>query len=155
MCLGKAMTGGYLTMAATICTDEVARVISAGEGGAFMHGPTFMGNPLAAAIARASIELLLASDWQVNVERLEAGLRAGLDPARGLPGVADVRVLGGIGVIEFDDPLDMADVTRQLVTAGVWLRPFGRLLYAMPPYVMDDNDLARVTSTMTGIARRT
>jgi adenosylmethionine-8-amino-7-oxononanoate aminotransferase len=152
MCLGKAMTGGYLTMAATLCTDEVAGTISRGEGGAFMHGPTFMGNPLAASIARASIELLLASDWQHEVRRLEFGLETGLKHARDLPGVRDVRVLGGIGVIEFAEPLDLALTTAQLVAAGVWLRPFGRLLYTMPPYVMDDADLARVTTTMVGIA---
>jgi adenosylmethionine-8-amino-7-oxononanoate aminotransferase len=152
MCLGKAMTGGYLTMAATLCTEEVAYTISHGEGGAFMHGPTFMGNPLAASIARASIELLLASDWQHEVRRLEFGLETGLKHAQDLPGVRDVRVLGGIGVIEFAEPLDLALTTAQLVAAGVWLRPFGRLLYTMPPYVMDDADLARVTTTMVGIA---
>ncbi|MDQ1656281.1 MAG: adenosylmethionine---8-amino-7-oxononanoate aminotransferase [Cryptosporangiaceae bacterium] len=154
MCLGKAMTGGYLTMAATLCTGAVARAISAGEGGAFMHGPTFMGNPLAAAIATASIELLLAQDWQAQVARLERELRLGLARARGLPGVTDVRVLGGIGVIEFTDPLDLGIATAQLVAAGVWLRPFGRLLYTMPPYSMDDIDLGRVTSAMVGVARR-
>jgi adenosylmethionine-8-amino-7-oxononanoate aminotransferase len=154
MCLGKAMTGGYLTMAATLCTARVAHAISAGEGGAFMHGPTFMGNPLAAAIATASIELLLAQDWQTQVARLERELTGGLAPARGLPGVADVRVLGGIGVIEFDEPLDLALTTAQLVAAGVWLRPFRKLLYTMPPYVTDDDDLARITSTMLGIAAR-
>jgi adenosylmethionine-8-amino-7-oxononanoate aminotransferase len=153
MCLGKAMTGGYLTMAATLCTDEVAETISRGEGGAFMHGPTFMGNPLAASIARASIELLLSTNWRAEVERLERGLNTGLEAARNLPGVTDVRVLGGIGVIEFAEPLDIGLTTAQLVAAGVWLRPFGRLLYTMPPYVMDDTDLARVTTAMAGIAR--
>jgi adenosylmethionine-8-amino-7-oxononanoate aminotransferase len=154
MCLGKAMTGGYLTMAATLCTSSVAETISAGEGGAFMHGPTFMGNPLAAAVSRASIELLLSSDWRANIARLEGGLRAGLEPARGLPGVADVRVLGAIGVVELAQPVDMAAVTRQVVDAGVWLRPFGRLLYTMPPYITSDEDLAQITGAMVAVAGR-
>jgi adenosylmethionine-8-amino-7-oxononanoate aminotransferase len=152
LCLGKAMTGGYLSMAATLCTEQVARRISAGEAGAFMHGPTFMGNPLASAVARASIELLLSGDWRAGIARIERGLRAGLEPARGLPGVADVRVLGAIGVVELVDPVDMAAVTRRVVDAGVWLRPFGRLLYTMPPYVIDDADLAQVTATMVDVA---
>ncbi len=153
LCLGKALTGGYLTMAATLCTDEVAATITAGEGGAFMHGPTFMGNPLAASVAKASIELLLSRDWQGEIAGIEAGFRAGLEPARGLPGVADVRVLGGIGVIELVEPVDMAAVTKQVVDAGVWLRPFGRLVYAMPPYVISADDLAQVAAAMVDVAR--
>ncbi len=154
MCLGKAMTGGYMTMAATLCTDEVATTICAGEGGAFMHGPTFMANPLAAAVSLASIRLLLSRDWQAEVAGLEAGLISGLEPARGLPGVKDVRVLGAIGVIEMAEPVDMVAVTAQVVDAGVWLRPFGRLLYTMPPYVTSPDDLAQITSTMVAVARR-
>jgi len=154
MCLGKAMTGGYLTMAATLCTDEVARTISKGEGGAFMHGPTFMANPLAAAVSKASIELLLSRDWQGEVGGIAKGLHQGLAPAKTLPGVKDVRVLGAIGVIELVDPVDMAAVTAQVVEAGVWLRPFGRLLYTMPPYVISQDDLAQVTATMVAVAER-
>jgi len=153
LCLGKAMTGGYLSMAATLCSEEVAKTISAGEGGAFMHGPTFMGNPLAASVARASIELLLSRDWKGEIAAIESGLRRGLEPACGLPGVHDVRVLGAIGVIELADPVDMGAVTKQVVDAGVWLRPFGRLLYAMPPYVIGADDLAQVTSAMVAVAR--
>jgi adenosylmethionine-8-amino-7-oxononanoate aminotransferase len=147
MCLGKGMTGGYLTMAATLCTDDVAETI-----GVLMHGPTFMGNPLAAAVSMASIELLLSRDWRAEVRGIETGLREGLAPARGLPGVTDVRVLGAIGVIELREPVDMAAVTAQVVEAGVWLRPFGRLLYTMPPYVISPEDLAQITATMVNVA---
>ena len=148
MCLGKAMTGGYLTMAATLCTNEIAETI-----GTFMHGPTFMGNPLAAAVSKASIELLLSRDWQAEVAAISEALRAGLEPALGMPGVTDVRVLGAIGVIELAEPVDLPAVTKQVVDAGVWLRPFGRLLYTMPPYVISPEDLARITATMVNVAR--
>jgi len=148
MCVGKAMTGGYLSMGATLCTDAVAAVISDGPAGAFMHGPTFMANPLAAAVSLASIELLLAGDWAAGVARIGAGLRDGLAPARDLTTVADVRVLGAIGVIEMRDPVDLPRITDLLVERGVWARPFGRLVYTMPPYVIGDDDLAQVTSAM-------
>ena len=148
MCVGKAMTGGYVSMGATLCTEEIATVISEGPAGAFMHGPTFMGNPLAAAVSLASIDLLLSHPWQDTVRRISAGLAGGLAAARGLPGVADVRVLGAIGVIELTDPVDLREITPLLVESGVWVRPFGRLVYAMPPYVIDDADLAQLTSSM-------
>ena len=148
MCVGKAMTGGYVSMGATLCTEEIAQVISEGPAGAFMHGPTFMGNPLAAAVSLASIDLLLSHPWQDTVRRISAGLAGGLAAARGLPGVADVRVLGAIGVIELTDPVDLREITPLLVDAGVWVRPFGRLVYAMPPYVIDEADLAQLTSSM-------
>ncbi len=148
MCVGKAMTGGYVSMGATLCTEEIATVISEGPAGAFMHGPTFMGNPLAAAVSLASIDLLLRQPWQANVRRISAGLTGGLAGARGLPGVGDVRVLGAIGVIELTDPVDLREITPLLVESGVWVRPFGRLVYAMPPYVIDDADLAQLTSSM-------
>jgi adenosylmethionine-8-amino-7-oxononanoate aminotransferase len=151
MCVGKAMTGGYVSMGATLCTEEVASTLSAGPGGAFMHGPTFMGNPLAAAVSLASVDLLLAQPWEAEVARVSAALRRGLEPARGLPGVADVRVLGAIGVVETVEPLDLREVTPLLVDRGVWLRPFGRLLYTMPPYVTSDTDLATVTSAMVHV----
>ncbi|MFE3019860.1 adenosylmethionine--8-amino-7-oxononanoate transaminase [Streptomyces sp. NPDC059256] len=148
MCLGKALTGGYLTMAATLCTSRVAEGISRGEVPVLAHGPTFMGNPLAASVANASIDLLLAQDWRSEVRRLESGLRTGLAPAEGAPGVKDVRVLGGIGVIQLDHEVDMAAATAAAVRAGVWLRPFRDLVYAMPPYVTDDDDLARVCTAL-------
>lgn len=153
MCLGKAMTGGYVSMAATLCTDAVADGIAAGGERVLMHGPTFMGNPLAAAISRASIELLLDSPWQERVSAIQRALTVGLAPARGLPGVADVRVLGAIGVIEASDPIDIRRVQDLLLASGVWLRPFGRLLYTMPPYVIDEGDLATLTTAMVEAAR--
>ncbi|HKE52679.1 MAG TPA: adenosylmethionine--8-amino-7-oxononanoate transaminase, partial [Actinomycetes bacterium] len=152
MCLGKALTGGYLSMAATLCTAEVADGVSAGDAGVFMHGPTFMGNPLAAAVANASIDLLLAGSWRERVAAIESALRTGLVPARGLPGVADVRVLGAIGVVEMTGPIDVAKVQSAVLDRGVWLRPFGRLLYTMPPYIIGSDDLSAVTAAMVAAA---
>ncbi|WP_223199046.1 adenosylmethionine--8-amino-7-oxononanoate transaminase [Solihabitans fulvus] len=152
MCLGKALTGGYLTMAATLCTGRVAEGISGGEVPVLAHGPTFMGNPLAAAVANASIDLLLGQDWRYEVKRLEAGLAAGLAPARDLPGVWDVRVLGAIGVVQLDHEVDLAAATDAAVRAGVWLRPFRDLIYTMPPYVSTDEDIAAVTAAAISAA---
>lgn len=152
MCLGKALTGGYLTMAATLCTSEVAVGISRGEVPVLAHGPTFMGNPLASAVACASIDLLLGQDWRQQVERLETGLRDGLAVASSLPGVRDVRVLGAIGVVQLDHEVDMAAATAAAVREGVWLRPFRDLVYTMPPYVTDDEDLARVCRAVCAAA---
>jgi adenosylmethionine-8-amino-7-oxononanoate aminotransferase len=143
LCLGKALTGGYLTMAATLATGRVARAIS--SRGPFMHGPTFMANPLAASVALASIELLLATDWGARVQAIEAQLRRELEPCRGLEGVRDVRVLGAIGVVELADPVDMRVAPREFVNRGVWVRPFGRLIYVMPPYLISPAELSRVT----------
>ncbi|MEU8548052.1 adenosylmethionine--8-amino-7-oxononanoate transaminase [Streptomyces roseoverticillatus] len=153
MCLGKALTGGYLTMAATLCTARVADGISRGEVPVLAHGPTFMGNPLAAAVANASIDLLLGQDWQTEVKRIETGLRDGLSEAASLPGVRDVRVFGAIGVVQLDHEADVAAATRAAVRAGVWLRPFRDLLYVMPPYVTDDEDVARVCAAVCAAAR--
>ncbi|WP_420030472.1 adenosylmethionine--8-amino-7-oxononanoate transaminase [Rhodococcus ruber] len=153
MCVGKALTGGYLALAATLCTTEVATTVSNGEAGGLMHGPTFMGNPLACAVAVASVELLLSRDWRAEVADLASALAEGLAPARSLPGVADVRVLGGIGVIEMHTPVDMARATAAAVDAGVWLRPFGRLVYAMPPYICTGEDVAAITEAMLAVAR--
>jgi adenosylmethionine-8-amino-7-oxononanoate aminotransferase len=146
MCVGKALTGGYLSMAATLCTPRVAQAISA--GGPFMHGPTFMANPLAAAAALASTGLLLERDWRADVARVEGGLRAGLAPAVSRPGVRDVRVLGAIGVVELDRPVDMRAATEAAVAAGAWLRPFRNLVYAMPPYLCTAGDLEVITAGM-------
>ncbi|HEU0088578.1 MAG TPA: adenosylmethionine--8-amino-7-oxononanoate transaminase [Pseudonocardiaceae bacterium] len=145
MCVGKALTGGYLTMAAALCTSRVAEGISRGEVPVLAHGPTFMGNPLAAAVAGASIDLLLGQDWRAEVGRIEAGLRAGLARAAELPGVTDVRVRGAIGVVQLDHEVDVPAATAAAVARGVWLRPFRDLVYTMPPYVTDGADLARIT----------
>ena len=152
MCVGKALTGGYLTLAAALCTEEVARGIGRGEVPLLAHGPTFMGNPLACAVANASIELLLGQDWRAEVRRIESGLRSGLAPAASLPGVRDVRVLGAIGVVQLDHEVDLPAATRAAARAGVWLRPFRDLVYTMPPYVTDDADLASVCAAVVAAA---
>lgn len=144
MCVGKALTGGYMTLGAALCTTEIAQGISRGEVPVLAHGPTFMGNPLACAVANASIELLLASDWHTSVRRIEAGLRAGLAPLSGAPGVKDVRVLGAIGVVQMDSDVDVVQVTERIVANGVWLRPFRDLIYAMPPYICTDDEIALI-----------
>jgi adenosylmethionine-8-amino-7-oxononanoate aminotransferase len=153
MCVGKALTGGYLTLAATMCTTDIAHTISGNEPGALMHGPTFMANALACAVAVASVELLLDQDWRTRVLEIEAGLRDGLEPARSLPGVADVRVLGAIGVIEMADPVDVPAATAAALEHGIWLRPFRNLVYAMPPYICTQDEIGQITSAMVGVAR--
>ncbi|MEV5475466.1 MULTISPECIES: adenosylmethionine--8-amino-7-oxononanoate transaminase [unclassified Streptomyces] len=153
MCVGKALTGGYLTLAATLCTPRVADGISRGEVPVLAHGPTFMGNPLAAAVACASIELLLGQDWHAEVKRIETGLTEGLAEAAAVPGVRDVRILGAIGVVQLDHEVDMAAATRAAVREGVWLRPFRDLVYTMPPYVTGDADVARIARGMCAAAR--
>ncbi len=186
MCVGKALTGGYMTLAATLCTPAVADAVSVGEGGGLMHGPTFMANPLACAVAVASLGLLVGdgpgaggagagglgvparvggmggmggieaseaqAGWRGRVAAIESGLRAGLEPARELPGVRDVRVLGAIGVIQLTDQVDVPAATAIAVEHGVWLRPFRDLIYAMPPYVIGEEDLARVAGAMVAAA---
>ncbi|MBF6093320.1 adenosylmethionine--8-amino-7-oxononanoate transaminase [Nocardia cyriacigeorgica] len=152
MCVGKALTGGYLTLAAAVCSTRIAETLSAAHGG-LMHGPTFMGNPLACAIAVASTELLLSRDWRGEVTRIESELESGLAPARELAAVTEVRVLGAIGVIELDHPVDMRAATDAAVGAGAWLRPFRNLIYTMPPFISSTDDVATITSAMVAAAR--
>jgi adenosylmethionine-8-amino-7-oxononanoate aminotransferase len=153
MCVGKAMTGGYITLAATLCTRDIAETISTHEPGALMHGPTFMANALACAVGVAAVELLLEQDWRARVSAISAGLRDGLADAAELPGVADVRVLGAIGVIEMREPVDLRVATPAALERGVWLRPFRNLIYVMPPYICTPDEVGRITSAMLGVAR--
>lgn len=154
MCVGKALTGGYLTLAAVLCTAEIAHGPSRSESGVLMHGPTYMGNPLACAVALASLDLLTASDWSATVTRINARLEAGLAPARGLPGVVDVRTLGAVGVIQLDRPVDVVAATDAALAAGVWIRPFRDLVYTMPPYVCTDQELDTICAALLAAARK-
>ncbi len=147
MCVGKALTGGYMTLAAVLSDPKISTAIHQ-QGHVLMHGPTFMANPLACAVAKASLDLLLASPWQQRVQHIESKLKQGLEPCRASARVADVRVMGAIGVVEMQEPVEMAKVQTQLIEQGVWLRPFGKLLYTMPPFIISDDELDRLTSAM-------
>ncbi|WP_082563632.1 adenosylmethionine--8-amino-7-oxononanoate transaminase [Nocardioides sp. Root140] len=152
LCLGKALTGGYLTLAAVLCSSDIAGGISASESGVLMHGPTFMGNPLACAVASASIDLLLSRGWETDVARINAALERGLAPLRQLPGVYDVRTLGAVGVVQLDHPVDVVAATDAALANGVWIRPFRDLIYTMPPYISSDDDVARICTALHAAA---
>ena len=151
MCIGKALTGGYLSLAATLTTNDIHKVIDEGEPGVFMHGPTFMANPLACSAALASTNLLLQSPWQEAISRIEKGLENGLMACKEMSHVDDVRVLGGIGVVELKNEVDMQKVIPEFVKRGVWVRPFGKLVYLMPPYIINDDDLSLLTATLVEV----
>jgi adenosylmethionine---8-amino-7-oxononanoate aminotransferase len=148
MCVGKALTGGYLTLAAVLCTTAIGERISGSESGVLMHGPTYMGNPLACAVALANLDLLSGSAWVGEVARINRGLTSGLEGCRQLPGVADVRTIGAVGVVQLDHPVDVVKATEAAIEEGVWLRPFRDLVYTMPPYVTDDEDVDRICAAI-------
>lgn len=154
MCVGKALTGGYMSLAATLATAEISNTIDQGNPGVFMHGPTFMANPLACAVAVASIEQLIESDWQQHVDRIELQMKQLLSPCAELPQVAEVRCLGAIGVIEMKQAVDMKSIMRQFVDAGIWVRPFGKLVYLMPPYIISARELELLCNSLIDTVAR-
>ncbi|MCW2857110.1 MAG: bioA [Marmoricola sp.] len=155
LCVGKALTGGYLTLAAVLTTGDVAAAVDASPAHAMMHGPTFMANPLACAVAAANLDLLATYDAGARVRRINEALTTGLSSARALAGVTDVRTVGAVGVIELDGPADVAALTSASLELGVWIRPFRNLVYTMPPYVCTDQDLAAITTAMVGAVEET
>ncbi|MAJ87709.1 MAG: adenosylmethionine--8-amino-7-oxononanoate transaminase [Cellvibrionales bacterium TMED148] len=148
MCLGKALTGGYMTLAATLCSEKVSDGICKGEAGCFMHGPTFMGNPLACAVANTSIDLLMKQDWKANIDRIQDQFQMRLEPFAAMSTVAEVRCLGAIGVVELHKPVDMRTIQKQFVDTGIWVRPFGKLVYLMPPFIITNEQLGTLVDSM-------
>lgn len=153
MCIGKAITGGYLSFAATLCTSKVAQTISEGQPGVFMHGPTYMGNPLACAVAVKNIDLLLASGWEAKIHQIETILKTSLEELKNLPSVADARVLGAIGVVEMKKKVNLVALQNDLIKSGIWLRPFGKLIYVMPPFIINVDELTMLINGMKKIIR--
>ena len=153
MCIGKGLTGGYMTLSATLTTKKVAETISQGEAGVFMHGPTFMANPLACAVAVRSTELLISQDWQANIQRIEQQLSSHLQPLAQLDFVKDVRVLGAIGVVELTFNVDMKTLQQEFVRRGIWIRPFGKLVYVMPPYIISENELKTLLEQLVDVVK--
>jgi adenosylmethionine-8-amino-7-oxononanoate aminotransferase len=151
MCLGKAMTGGYMSFGATLCSHDIAETISNGSPGVFMHGPTFMGNPLACAVANANIGVLMSTDWQTKIQHIESQLWNELSEIIGLTTVSDVRILGAIGVVEMNNPVNLTEIHQLLKMKGIWLRPFGKLIYTMPPYIINSGELTKLTKGMKEI----
>ncbi len=154
LCVGKALTGGFMSLAATLTTREISESFAGGEAGVFMHGPTFMANPLACAVALENLTLLESYDWQSTIRSIETQLKAELAPCLSLAAVKDVRVLGAIGVVELHDPVNMQEIQPRFVEAGIWLRPFGRLIYTMPPYIIQPSELTAITSAIYKIVDR-
>jgi adenosylmethionine---8-amino-7-oxononanoate aminotransferase len=148
LCVGKALSGGFVSLAATLTTQEISETFAAGEAGVFMHGPTFMANPLACAVSLENLVLLESYDWQSKIRSIESQLKTELEPCRSLPAVKDVRVLGAIGVVELHHPVNMQTIQPRFVEEGVWLRPFGRLIYTMPPYIIQPSELKAITSAI-------